>query len=188
MGIRRFSLLFGLAVLALPLVTTARQDSGALIAQALPSYFPLATSTPLQITNSENPEFTGVPAWLFTATNGCTDEGTGSIFGIVNSDDSTILGVNCGTGIGAHSGVFVHGLMSDGIENDALPTPSASPAPQVEPICGAYSVQEQVCQGYIAPTYTMSGAAATSSFSLRLWQCDGIKRQRNVDLNKLGGL
>jgi hypothetical protein len=84
-------------------------------------------------------------------------------FGIVNSDDSTILGVNCGTGIGAHSGVFVHGLTSDGIEN-ALPTPSASPAPQVEPICGAYSVQEQVCQGYIAPTYTMSGAAATSSF------------------------
>lgn len=36
--------------------------------------------------------------------------------------------------------------------------------PQFEPICGAFDLYEQWCKGYVAPTYTTSGAGATSTF------------------------
>jgi len=63
MSIKRFGLSFALAVLALPLATAARQDSPVLIAQ-VPSYFPLATSTPFAITNSGTPSNSVAP-WPF---------------------------------------------------------------------------------------------------------------------------
>jgi hypothetical protein len=77
-----------------------------------------------------------------------------------------VLRIACSTTSGTVlNGIIVGGdLTTKGVVNDGLPTPEPSPAPPYEPICGAQDLFERWCKGYVAPTYTTSGAAATSTF------------------------
>jgi hypothetical protein len=153
-------------------ITGAYTGSGSgltgILYSALPyAPVPIATSTPLLITNSESPIVTGEAPYIFQATApSCGDTGDSDLVDFWNNGDEPVLRIACSTTSGTVlNGIIVGGdLTTKGVVNDGLPTPEPSPAPPYEPICGAHDLFEQWCQGYVAPTYTTSGAAASSTF------------------------
>jgi hypothetical protein len=110
---------------------------------------------------------TGVAPYIFQATApSCGDTGDSDLVDFWNNGNEPVLRIACSTTSGTVlNGIIVGGdLTTKGVVNDGLPTPEPSPAPPYEPICGAQDLFERWCKGYVAPTYTTSGAAATSTF------------------------
>jgi len=133
---------------------------------------PLATSSPLVITNSA-PVTLG-PAWAFNVTSSScfdNDDDKGDDIAVfANYDRTPILTIPCAS-TGVASGVVAAGLTvssyGQGITNFDFPSPIPSPTTIPLPICeigGSSAQPEQDCRGLVAPTYTTTGYPATSSF------------------------
>ena len=171
MTARRLGVIFGLIVLALPLLAGADRGSSVLVAQ-VPMYFPLATSTPLVITNTQDQATSEAPSWLFksTSSTGCTSTSNGLAYVVQFWNSSqAVLDIPCATS-GSGSNVQAEGLSivgGQGFINETLPTPIPSPTAIPLPMCaagGASPIVENDCRGLVPPTYTFTGYPATSTF------------------------
>ncbi len=169
------AILLGTLVVGLPLLGDTDQRAPFQVAQVpTPIPFPLSTSTPLVITNSQNPFINAAPSWSFQSTSsGCTDTSQcdSLIANFENSDSSSVLIIPCAT-TGLGSGVQAAGLTvkgGQGIFNIDLPSPIPSPTLIPLPICAAggamnTDIAEEDCRGLVAPTYTFTGYPATPTF------------------------
>lgn len=91
--------------------------------------FPIATSTPLLITNSESPAITGLAPYIFQATSDtCGDTNDSDLADFQNNGTEPVLRIACSTTSGTVlNGIIVGGdLTTKGIVNDGLPTPEPS--------------------------------------------------------------